>query len=127
MKKETPHSWKRGAGLADGLKTVAPVAGVPTTGRDPGKAQSKREKRGLRHIDPSVASSSRPSGAGSRHQMGQRRRLGSGQQDRSEAWEQPGHSWPGLFVHAFSSGSLQPAKLVQQLLISEFLEGEFRK
>ena len=93
MKKETPHSEKRGAGLADGWKTVAPVAGIPTTGRDPGKAQSERAKRGLRHIDPSVASSARPSGAGSRHQTGQRRRLGSGQQDRSKAL---GPAWPLL-------------------------------
>ena len=82
MKKETPRSLKREAGLADGLTTVAPVAGIPTTGRDLGKAQSERAKRGLRHTDPGVASSARPSGAGSRHRMGQRRRLGSGQQDR---------------------------------------------
>lgn len=89
MKKETPRSSKRRAGLADGLTTVAPVAGIPTTGRDPGKAQSEREKRGLRHIDPSVASSSRSFGAGSRHQTGTSRRRGSGQQDRGRHWDSP--------------------------------------
>lgn len=89
MKKETPRSVKREAGLADGWKTVAPVAGIPTTGRDQGKAQSERAKRGLRHIDPGVASSARPSGAGSRHRVGQKRRLGSGQHDRWRRRDSP--------------------------------------
>jgi hypothetical protein len=43
MKKETPHSLKRGAGLADGLTTVAPVAGSLTTGRDQKAKRSPKE------------------------------------------------------------------------------------
>lgn len=90
MKKETLHSEKGRAGLADGLNDSGARCGMPTTGRDQGKAQSERAKRGLRHTDPRVASSARPSGAGSRDQMGQRRRLGSGQQDRWRRGDQPG-------------------------------------
>ena len=82
MKKETPRSLKREAGLANGLMTVALDAGCLPRGEDIGKAQSERAKRVLRHIDLRVASSARPFGTGSRHQMGQKRRLGSGQQDR---------------------------------------------
>lgn len=90
MKKETPRSSKRRAGLADGFDDSGASHGMPTTGRDQGKAQSERTRRGLRHIDPSVASGVRLSGAGSRNQMGQKRRLGSGQQDRGGHWDQPG-------------------------------------
>ena len=89
MKKETPRSLKREAGLADGLNDSGASHGMPTTGRDQGKAQSERAKRGLRHIDPGVASSARSSGAGSRNRMGQKRRLGSGQQDRWRHGDQP--------------------------------------
>lgn len=44
MKKETPRSSKRRAGLADGWKTVAPAAGMPTTGRDPRQKRSPKEQ-----------------------------------------------------------------------------------
>jgi len=90
MKKESPRSEKRGPGLADGLNDSGARCGMPTTGRDQGKAQSERAKRGLRHIDPGVASRARSSGTGSRHRMSQRRRLGSGPARSLEAWDQPG-------------------------------------
>ena len=90
MKKETLPSEKGRAGLADGFDDSGARCGMPTTGRDQGKAQSERARRGLRHTDPSVASGVRLSGAGSRNQMGQKRRLGSGRQDRGGHWDQPG-------------------------------------
>lgn len=62
MKKETPHSEKRGAYLADGVADSGARQRMPTTGRDQGEAQSEREKRGLRHSELGVASSSRSFG-----------------------------------------------------------------
>lgn len=53
---------ERGAGLADGLKTVAPDTGSLPRGGTPGEAQSERVKRGSRHDDQGVASSTRRSG-----------------------------------------------------------------
>ena len=82
MKKETPRSLKAQGRFGGRFEDSGARHGIPTTGRDLGKAQSERAKRGLRHTDPSVASSARSSGAGSRDQMGSSRRLGSGLQDR---------------------------------------------
>lgn len=60
---ERPRALEeRGAGLADGLKTVAPDTGSLPRGGTPGEAQSERVKRGSRHDDQGVASSTRRSG-----------------------------------------------------------------
>ena len=89
MKKETPRSLKAQGRSGGRFEDSGARHGMPTTGRDLGKAQSKRAKRGLRHNDPRVASSARPSGTGSRHQMGHSRRLGSGLQDRGRQGNGP--------------------------------------
>jgi hypothetical protein len=44
MKKETPHSWKRGAGLVDGLNDSGARHGMPTTGRDHRQKRSPKEQ-----------------------------------------------------------------------------------
>lgn len=62
MMKRPRALGERGAGLADGLKTVAPDTGSLPRGGTPGEAQSERVKRGSRHDDQGVASSTRRSG-----------------------------------------------------------------
>jgi hypothetical protein len=119
MKKETPRSLKREAGLADGLKTVAPGAECLPRAETQGKAQSERAKRGLRHIDPGVASRARSAGTGSRHRLGQKRRLGSGQQIVGGMGTNPANM-AGLVVLCLRSGSLQPAELLSTPTVFDF-------
>ena len=128
MKKETPHSSKCRAGLADGLTTVAPVAGSLTTGRD---QKAKRSPQGRSAVPGTliqgVASSSRSSGTGSRHQMGTSRRLGSGLQDRGRHWDSPA-ILAGAVRPMPSDNSHQPAKSFSQLLQTlRFLKRRLRK
>jgi hypothetical protein len=60
---QRPRAFKlRGAGLTDGFKTVASDTGSLPRGGTPGEAQSEREKRGSRHSDVGVESSSQRSG-----------------------------------------------------------------
>lgn len=128
MKKETPRSLKaqgRSGGRFE--RQWRQTRNAYHGARPQAKAQSERAKRGLRHNDPRVASSARPSGAGSRNQMGQKRRLGSGQQDRG------GHGdnlailggaclpMPSLRL---SPTSMNLSQLLQTL---RFLEGRLRK
>lgn len=128
MKKETPRSLKREAGLADGLTTVAPVAGMPTTGRD---QRQKRSPQGRSAVPGTLihgaASSSRSFRAGSRHWMGTSRRLGSGLQDRGRHWDSPA-ILAGAVRPMPSDNSHQPAKSFSQLLQTlRFLEERLRK
>lgn len=62
MTSRAPALSDGGADLADGFKTVAPDIGSPPRGGTTGKAQSEREKRGPRHSDQGVESSSQRSG-----------------------------------------------------------------
>lgn len=84
---ERPRALEeRGAGLADGLKTVAPDTGSLPRGGTPGEAQSERVKRGSRHDDQGVASSTRRSGDG--HSTGSAQGGGSARPARSQgAWD----------------------------------------
>jgi hypothetical protein len=126
MKKETPRSLKAQGRSGGRFEDSGARHGMPTTGRDLGKAQSKRAKRGLRHNDPRVASSARPSGTGSRHQMGQKRRLGSGQQDRGGHRDSPA-IWRGLSSYAFAQALSNQQNFSQLLQTLRFLEGRPRK
>lgn len=72
----------RGAGLADGLKTVAPDTGGLPRGGTPGQAQSEREKRGSRHSDDHVSQVALDDLGLVTPPDRPKRRLGSGQQDR---------------------------------------------
>ena len=120
MKKETPHSSKCEAGLADGLTTVAPAAGMPTTGRDQRQKRSPKEQSAV---------------SGTLIQVSQvvLDRLG---RDHATRWAKGDGSAPaskivegigtarlrfggrGLSSFAFGSGSLQPASLLSTTTVS---------
>ncbi len=108
MKKETPHSLKCRAGLANGLKDDGARRRKLTMGRDQTAKRSPKERSAVPGTVTSVSKVALDHLGRSHHQMGQSD--GSAPAGRiAEAWERPGHSWRGLFVHAFSSGSLQLA------------------
>lgn len=91
MKKETPRSFKRGAGLTDGLKTVGSVAGMPTTGREKRQSAVRKSKARLPGtlIRVSKAVLNHP---GRDHATGWANSDGRLRPSRSlEAWGQPGH------------------------------------
>ena len=127
MKKETPRSSKRRAGLADGLTTVAPVAGMPTTGR------AQRQKRSPKE---------QSAGSGTLIQVSQVV-FDHPERDHAIGWAKGDGSAPASRIARRHGDSLvipdrgcrpvpsaralsNQQNLSQQLLISEFLEGEFR-
>lgn len=117
MKKETPHSLKCRAGLADGLEdSGARCRNAYHGARPQAKAQSERAKRGLRHTDPSVASSARPSGVGSRNQMG----LLGGSAPVSKIDEGVGTAWPLLAGAVFLRLQQQLSPVSNDLSLSNY-------
>lgn len=80
------------------------------------KAHSERAKRGLRHIDPSVASSARSSGAGSRNQMG----LLGGSAPVSKIDEGVGTAWPLLAGAVFLRLQQQLSPVSNDLSLSNY-------
>lgn len=90
---------ERRAGLADGLKTVAPDTGSLPRGGTPGAAQSEREKRGPRHGDDDVSQVALNDPGMVTPLDRPMRRLGSGQQDRGGIGTSSGRRLtPGLVV-----------------------------
>lgn len=82
MKKETPHSLKCRAGLANGLKDDGARRRKLTMGRDQTAKRSPKERSAVPGTsDFGVESSSQPSGVVTPPD-GPKRRLGSGWQDR---------------------------------------------
>lgn len=90
---------ERRAGLADGLKTVAPDTGSLPRGGITGEAQSEREKRDPRHGDDDVSQVALNDPGMVTPLDRPMRRLGSGQQDRGGIGTSSGRRLtPGLVV-----------------------------
>lgn len=117
MKKETPRSSKRRAGLAIGLKDSGARHGMPTTGRDHRQKRSPKEQSAVSGtlIQVSQVVLDRP---GRDHAT--RRAKGDGSAPASKIarrhWDQPSHSWLGLVVLCLRLG-LSPTSMIfsQQL------------
>jgi hypothetical protein len=108
MKKETPRSSKRRAGLAIGLQDSGARHGMPTMGRDQTAERSPKERSAVPGTVTTVSKVALDHLGRSHHQMGTSRRLGSGLQDRGRHRDQPGHIG-GAGRPMPSDNSLQPA------------------
>lgn len=110
MKKETPRSLKREAGLADGLTTVAPDAGSLTTGRDQKAKRSPKERSAVPGTVNLVSQVALDHPGSSHHRMGF---LGgsapASRIDGGMGTARLRFGGLGLSSCAFNNGSLQPA------------------
>lgn len=110
MKKETPHSLKCRAGLANGLKDDGARRRKLTMGRDQTAKRSPKERSAVPGTVTSVSKVALDHLGRSHHQMGASRRLGSGLQDRGRHRDQPGH-FGGAGRPMPSDNSHQPAMI----------------
>lgn len=127
MKKETPHSEKGGAGLADGLDDSGARCGMPTTGRDQRQKRSPKEQSAVSGtlIQVSQVVLDHP---GRDHVTGGPKATARLRPARS--LEARGPTRPirrGWSSYAFGSGSLQPARAGSTTTVLDLEAGEFGK